>query len=93
MNEEGGRPVIYDGVAIKIYADMDPSRILVRFTDGITAYNMIKKARIAGKGQMNNEISAMLAGHLERGGSGLRSSGWFPLIPSCAQRRTSSPSR
>ncbi len=68
LNEEGSRPVIYDGVAIKIYADMDPSRILVRFTDGITAYNMIKKARIAGKGQMNNEISAMLAGHLERGG-------------------------
>ena len=63
-----GRPVIYDGVAIKIYEDEDPSRILVQFTDGITAYNMIKKARIAGKGRINNAVSAMLAGHLERGG-------------------------
>lgn len=73
MNEDcsgqyAGRPLLYDGVAIKIYADEDPSRIIVRFTDGITAYNMIKKAKIAGKGRINNAVSAMLAGHLEQGG-------------------------
>lgn len=60
------RPVLYDGKAIKIYQDCTPDRLVVRFTDTITAYNLIKTARIAGKGHVNNMISAIIACHLEK---------------------------
>lgn len=62
------KPVLYDGKAIRIYQTGDPERLLVRFTDTITAYNLIKTARIAGKGHVNNMISAIIACHLEKAG-------------------------
>lgn len=62
------RPVLYDGRAIKICQDCAPDRLAVRFTDTITAYNLIKTAKIAGKGHINNMISAIIACHLEKAG-------------------------
>lgn len=62
------KPVLYDGKAIKIYQATAPDRLTVRFTDTITAYNLIKTAKIAGKGHINNMISAIIACHLEKAG-------------------------
>ena len=52
---------IYDGVSIKIYATDDPEKVIVNFTDDITAYYKIKKAIIRDKGRYCNGISSMLS--------------------------------
>lgn len=52
---------IYDGVSIKIYATDDPEKVIVNFTDDITAYYKIKKAIIKDKGLYCNGISSMIS--------------------------------
>ena len=60
--------VIHDGVSIKIYGTDDPEKVIVNFTDDITAYYKIKKAVIKDKGLYCNNISCMIFRHLRRGG-------------------------
>lgn len=60
--------VIHDGVSIKIYGTEDPGKVIVNFTDDITAFYKIKKAVIKGKGLYCNNISCMIFRHLIRGG-------------------------
>lgn len=60
--------VIHDGVSIKIYGTDDPEKVIVNFTDDITAYYKIKKAVIKDKGLYCNNISCMIFRHLIRGG-------------------------
>ena len=60
--------LLYEGKAKQVYATDDSERIIVRFKDTATAYNNLKKAVIANKGLLNNDISAMLYRHLEAAG-------------------------
>ncbi len=62
------RDIIHDGVSIKIFGTDEPDKVLVHFTDDITAYYKIKKAIIKDKGLYCNNISCMIFRHLIRGG-------------------------
>ena len=42
--------IIHDGVSIKIYGTDEPDKVIISFTDDITAYYKIKKAVIKDKG-------------------------------------------
>ncbi len=59
---------IYDGVSIKIYATEDADKVIVSFTDDITAYYKIKKAVIKDKGKYCNGISSMISKLLKDNG-------------------------
>ena len=50
--------LLYQGKAKQVYATPDPTRILIHYTDGATAFNGLKKANIADKGVINCKISA-----------------------------------
>lgn len=59
---------IYDGVSIKIYDADEPDKVIVSFTDDITAYYKIKKAIIRDKGLYCNGISCMIFEQLRSAG-------------------------
>ncbi len=59
---------IYDGVSIKIFATDEPDKVIVSFTDDITAYYKIKKAVIKDKGKYCNGISSMISSLLKKNG-------------------------
>ncbi len=59
------RKMIYEGKAKIIYEGPDPSTVIQYFKDDATAFNAEKKAVIAGKGVLNNRISAHLMTQLE----------------------------
>ncbi|GAB7387774.1 phosphoribosylaminoimidazolesuccinocarboxamide synthase [Bacillaceae bacterium] len=50
--------LLYEGKAKKIYATADPELLWVEYKDDATAFNGQKKGTIAGKGELNNRISA-----------------------------------
>ena len=60
--------IIHDGVSIKIYETDEPDKVIISFTDDITAYYKIKKAVIRDKGLYCNNISCMIFRHLIKGG-------------------------
>lgn len=60
--------IIHDGVSIKIYETDEPDKVIISFTDDITAYYKIKKAVIKDKGLYCNSISCMIFRHLIGGG-------------------------
>lgn len=60
--------IIHDGVSIKIYGTDEPDKVIIYFTDDITAYYKIKKAIIKDKGVYCNGISCMIFRHLQKGG-------------------------
>jgi phosphoribosylaminoimidazole-succinocarboxamide synthase len=51
--------LLYEGKAKRLYFDEDPNVLRVEYKDSATAFNGRKKATIAGKGKMNNRISAL----------------------------------
>ena len=53
--------IVHDGVSIKIYDTEDPEKVIISFTDEITAYKKIKKAVIKGKGKYCNGISCEIS--------------------------------
>jgi phosphoribosylaminoimidazole-succinocarboxamide synthase len=61
------RKLLYSGKAKEVYATDDPNLCVVYFRDSATAFNAQKKGEIAGKGELNNLISAhffrLLADH------------------------------
>ncbi len=59
------RKLIYEGKAKIIYEGPDPHTYVQHFKDDATAFNAQKKAVIAGKGVLNNRISAHLMTRLE----------------------------
>ncbi|MGB4058343.1 MAG: phosphoribosylaminoimidazolesuccinocarboxamide synthase [Alphaproteobacteria bacterium] len=59
------RKLIYEGKAKIIYEGPDASTVIQYFKDDATAFNGEKKAVIAGKGVLNNRISAHLMTKLE----------------------------
>lgn len=50
--------MLYEGKAKQIYKTDQPSVVLVRYKDALTAFNGEKKAKLLGKGEMNNRISS-----------------------------------
>jgi phosphoribosylaminoimidazole-succinocarboxamide synthase len=59
------RKMIYEGKAKIIYEGPDANTVIQYFKDDATAFNAEKKAIIAGKGVLNNRISAHLMTKLE----------------------------
>ena len=55
------RNIIHDGVSIKIFETDDPQKVIIHFTDEITAFNKIKKAVIKDKGIYCNGISCEIS--------------------------------
>ncbi|MFG6495681.1 phosphoribosylaminoimidazolesuccinocarboxamide synthase [Fictibacillus sp. UD] len=51
---------LYEGKAKRIYSTTDEEVVWVSYKDSATAFNGEKKAEIAGKGRLNNEISSIL---------------------------------
>lgn len=51
--------MLYEGKAKKIYHTNDPGLYWVEYKDAATAFNGEKKGTIAGKGELNNRISAI----------------------------------
>lgn len=62
------RNIIHDGVSIKIFETDDPQKVIIHFTDEITAYNKIKKAVIKDKGIYCNGVSCEISRLLQKGG-------------------------
>lgn len=67
MNREA---LLYEGKAKKIFSTEDPDQVRVEYKDDATAFNGEKKGHIAGKGELNNRISAFFFEYL--GGKGVR---------------------
>ena len=59
---------VYEGKAKKVYATDDPERYIVDYKDDATAFNGLKKGTIVGKGVINNRMSNLLMGLLEKNG-------------------------
>ena len=55
----------YEGKAKKVYTTRDPELYLVEYKDDATAFNAQKRGQIAGKGAVNNAVSAKLFELLE----------------------------
>ncbi|MGG5252435.1 phosphoribosylaminoimidazolesuccinocarboxamide synthase [Neobacillus sp. SM06] len=55
MNE-----LLYEGKAKRIYRTDDETIVRVEYKNSATAFNGVKKAEIAGKGHLNNEITSLL---------------------------------
>ncbi len=62
------RNILHDGVSIKIFETDDPEKVIIHFTDDITAFNKIKKAVIKDKGICCNGISCEISRLLQEGG-------------------------
>ena len=62
------RNILHDGVSIKIFETDDSEKVIIHFTDDITAFNKIKKAVIKGKGIYCNGISCEISRLLQEGG-------------------------
>ena len=60
--------LLYEGKAKQVYATDEENVIIVHYKDDATAYNGIKKASIANKGILNNEISTILFNKLKEKG-------------------------
>ncbi|MDI3328763.1 MAG: phosphoribosylaminoimidazolesuccinocarboxamide synthase [Alicyclobacillaceae bacterium] len=53
------REMLYEGKAKKVFKTDDPDLYVVEYKDDATAFNGQKRERIAGKGELNNKISAL----------------------------------
>ena len=61
-------PLLYEGKAKRVYATDQPDLVAVEFKDDATAFNAEKKASLAGKGERNCRISALVFEWLEARG-------------------------
>ncbi|EHJ52202.1 phosphoribosylaminoimidazolesuccinocarboxamide synthase [Streptococcus macacae NCTC 11558] len=62
------RQLIYSGKAKDIFATEDENVIIAQYKDQATAFNGVKKEQIAGKGQLNNQISSFIFEKLNSAG-------------------------
>ena len=60
--------MLYEGKAKKVYRTDDPKLYIVDYKDDATAFNGEKKGTIAEKGVVNNTMSAIIFGMLEKKG-------------------------
>jgi len=59
------RELLYEGKAKQVFATDDPDRVIVRYKDDATAFNAQKRGTVAGKGEVNNAVTALLYPELE----------------------------
>ncbi|WP_144548303.1 phosphoribosylaminoimidazolesuccinocarboxamide synthase [Bacillus sp. X1(2014)] len=59
---------LYEGKAKKVYKTSEPGKYWIEYKDDATAFNGEKKGQIAGKGTLNNEISAIFLSLLKEKG-------------------------
>lgn len=62
------REFLYEGKAKKIFSADNPREVVVQYKDDATAGNGVKKGSIRGKGEVNNQVSALLFEMLEKSG-------------------------
>ena len=62
------REQLYEGKAKKVLKTDDPELLIVAYKDDATAFNGLKKGTISGKGVINNKMSNLLMGMLEKKG-------------------------
>jgi phosphoribosylaminoimidazole-succinocarboxamide synthase len=60
--------LLHEGKAKRVHATDQADLVAVEFKDDATAFNALKKAQLAGKGEMNCQISARLFERLEAAG-------------------------
>ncbi|MBE3581227.1 MAG: phosphoribosylaminoimidazolesuccinocarboxamide synthase [Thermoanaerobacteraceae bacterium] len=60
--------LLYEGKAKRVYRTGHPDLYLVEFKDDATAFDGLKKGVIAGKGEINAQLSALLFRKLEKEG-------------------------
>jgi phosphoribosylaminoimidazole-succinocarboxamide synthase len=68
MSEPVRGALLYEGKAKQVYATDDPSRLVIHYKDDATAFNGVKKASIADKGEINCRISAHLMALVAKAG-------------------------
>ena len=78
--------LLYEGKAKRVFATDQSDLVAVEYKDDATAFNALKKAQLAGKGELNCQISARLFELLERDGIpthylGLQSANWMLVRP------------
>jgi phosphoribosylaminoimidazole-succinocarboxamide synthase len=59
---------LYEGKAKKVFKTTEPEKFWIEYKDEATAFNGEKKGQIAGKGTLNNEISAIFLSLLKEKG-------------------------
>ena len=62
------RKVLFNGNEKKIYSTDNPDEVLIHFTDVITCYHNVKRAKIIGKGEVTSQISALIFNYLSKSG-------------------------
>ncbi|MBO8439780.1 MAG: phosphoribosylaminoimidazolesuccinocarboxamide synthase [bacterium] len=60
--------MLYEGKAKQVFATGNPEVIIIHYKDDASAYNGIKRAQIANKGEWNNKISSIIYERLEKEG-------------------------
>jgi len=60
--------MLYEGKAKRLYATANPDELVMEFKDSLTAFDAVKKDTLAGKGAINNRVSALLMGALNESG-------------------------
>ena len=60
--------LLYSGKAKNLFSTEDENVIIVQYKDQATAFNGVKKEQIAGKGQLNNQISSLIFEKLNAAG-------------------------
>ncbi|MCP9806586.1 phosphoribosylaminoimidazolesuccinocarboxamide synthase [Cyanobium sp. T1B-Tous] len=78
--------LLYEGKAKRVFATDQPDLVAVEYKDDATAFNALKKAQLAGKGELNCRISALLFEHLASRGVpthylGVQGSQWMLVRP------------
>jgi phosphoribosylaminoimidazole-succinocarboxamide synthase len=78
--------LLYEGKAKRVYATDRTDLVAVEYKDDATAFNALKKAQLAGKGELNCQISARLFELLERDGIpthylGMPQANWMHVRP------------
>lgn len=78
--------LLYEGKAKRVFATDQADLVAVEYKDDATAFNALKKAQLAGKGELNCQISAHLFELLERDGIpthylGMPAANWMHVRP------------
>lgn len=60
--------ILFNGNEKKIYSTENPDEVLIHFTDVISCYHNVKRAKIVGKGMVTNQISALIFKYLTEAG-------------------------
>ncbi|MCP9775168.1 phosphoribosylaminoimidazolesuccinocarboxamide synthase [Cyanobium sp. WAJ14-Wanaka] len=79
-------PLLYEGKAKRVHATNHDDVVAVEYKDDATAFNALKKAQLAGKGELNCRISALVFERLAARGVpthylGVDGSNWMLVRP------------